>query len=551
LARLELEFFILSIVCEHHHDLCVFDSPNLGELVNRPAPQFTRDELIDSLYDMFCCGDLAARRVTKRRRGRPFVPTREEIDAALCDALDIEYGLTAQGGERWELMSQFDWNYHLAGSSERGVESEKAEMIDVYLAWTRRSMPGSERKTAVRPWKATYWKSLPEGIRVRYLEKTRDQPVFEPLRDLNRDLWLDEFHRRRHAELRSYVPMKSARTQPVLDRAWRRRFQSTGSGRTTGLVRLLNDTDTCVQYAAALKLAQTPDPAVFSRLVDWFQERRSRFAIRVLSRLDHPQVLDSFVRVFNEESWGKKHFRTAFRRDLQSAIAAFGAAAVPKMVRFLLSETFEMQIGALQVLANTHSSDAGTAILDWIGTLKPDRGTEHYWRVQESLLALALLGDLRVLPMLVVLLGERPELPLKPLALFNLPETRKILEGFIHSSARTQDRYRAATLLTKIDASFEPEHARLRYEVEKEQLARESNWLIGGDWNKTISDPGPGLTALLRDKDSDRRAAAIILLCRRDDNFPSKSIAALLSDPAARVRANAAYALGLRGTNKK
>ena len=548
MARPELEFFILSIVCEHHHRLSVFDWPNLGELVNRPAPQFTRAELTDNLYDMFCYGDLVATQVTKRRRGRPFVPTREEIDAALCDSLDIEYGLTAQGGERWERMSQFDWDYHLGGFSDTGVESTKAEMIDVYLAWTRSSVPGSEKQSTLRPWKATYWKSLPEGIRVRYQQKTRDNAAFEPFRDLFRDLWLDEFHRRRHAELRSYVPMKSARTQPILDAAWRRRFQSTGSRRTSGLLRLLNDTDTGVQYAAALKLAQTPGPAVFSRLVGWFQQRRSRFALRGISKLDHPQVLDSFVRVFNDEPWGQRHCRTAFRRDLQSAIAAFGAVAVPKMVPFLLSETSEMQIGALQALANTHSSDAGTAILDWMGTLKPDRGTEHYWTVKESLLALALLGNLRVLPILVVLLGERPELALKPLALLNLPEARKILEGFIHSSARTQDRRRAAAVLTKIDPSFEGEHERLRYEAEEELVARESNWLIGGDWNKTISDPGPGLTALLRDKDSDRRAAAIILLCRRDDNFPSESIAAVLSDPVARVRANAAYALGLRGT---
>jgi HEAT repeat protein len=548
LARPELEFFILSIVREHHHHLCIFDSPNLGEFVGRLVPPFTRDEVIDSLYDMFCCGDLAARRVTKRRRVRPFVPTREEIDAALCGALDIEYGLTAQGGERWELMSQFDWRYHLAGFSATGVESTSAEMIDVYLAWAGSSVPGSEKQTAVRPWQATYWKSLPEGIRVRYLEKTGDKPAWEPLHDLFRDLWLDEFHRCRDGELRSYVPMKSVRTKPVLDAAWRRRFQSMGSRRTSVLLRLLNDTDTGVQYAAALKLAQAPDPAVFSRLVGWFQERRSRFALRVVSKLDHPQVLDSLIRVFSNERWGERPGGTAFRRDLQLAIAAFGAAAVPKMVPFLLSDTFEMQIGALRTLAKTRSSDAGKAILDWMGTLKPDRSNEHYWRVKESLLALASLADLRVLPTLVVLLGERPELALKPLVLFNLPETRKILEEFIHSSARIRDRRMAAAALTEIDPGFQREHERLRLEAEKEQWARESNWLIGGDGNEPISDPSPALTAILSDKDSDRRAAAIILLCRRDDDFPSESIATLLSDPAARVRANAAYALGLRGT---
>lgn len=548
LALPELEFFILSVVFEYHHRLSIFDSPNLGESVNRTPPPFSRAELTETLYDMFCCGDLFATRLWKRRRSRPFIPTREEIDAALCDALEIEYGLTPQGGERWERMSKFDWSYHL-GFPDTGLESTKAEMMDVYLAWTRSSVPGSERQNPVRPWKATYWKSLPEAVRVRYQEQSRGEPVFEPLRDQFRDLWLDEFHRRRHAELRSYVPMKSARTEPVLDAAWRRRFQSTRSRQTSSLLRLLNDADTGVQYAAALKLAQTPDPTIISRLVDWFLERRTRFALRVVSNLDHPQVLDSFIQVFNSERWSERLVRNTFRRDLQSAIAAFGPTAVPKLVPFLLSDTVEMQIGALRALASTHSYDAGTAVSDWIGTLKPDRSAEHYWRVKESLLALASLADLRVLPTLVMLLGERPELAVEPLALFNLPETRKILEGFMHSSARTQDRRVAAAVLAEIDPSFEREHERLRFEAEKEQLAREINWLIGGDWNKTISDPGPDLRAILRDQDSDRRAAAIILLCRRDGDFPSEPIAALLSDPVARVRANAAYALGLRGTS--
>ena len=49
----ELEFFILSIVFEHYHRLSVFESPNLGMAVNRCPPEFTRDELIDTLSDLF------------------------------------------------------------------------------------------------------------------------------------------------------------------------------------------------------------------------------------------------------------------------------------------------------------------------------------------------------------------------------------------------------------------------------------------------------------------------------------------------------------------
>src|ERR1035438_7558582 len=115
--------------------------------------------------------------------------------------------------------------------------------------------------------------------------------------------------------------MKSARTEPVLDPAWRHRFKSKRCRQTSSLLRLLNDADTGVQYAAALKLAQMSDPAFISQLVDWFLQRRSRFALSVVSKINHPQVLNAFIQAFNNERWDEGHGRTAFRRDLQLAIA--------------------------------------------------------------------------------------------------------------------------------------------------------------------------------------------------------------------------------------
>ncbi len=162
LAHSELEFFILSIVYEHHHNFSIFDLPNLGEAVNRRAPTFSRDELVETLYDLSCCGDLAVSRVwrqaNKRRRHLLFVPTREEIDAALCGAMDLSYGLTPQGGARWERMAQFDWSYHIKYFADAGIESTNAEMVDIYLSWSRRSVPGSEKRRSIRHWKPTYWK---------------------------------------------------------------------------------------------------------------------------------------------------------------------------------------------------------------------------------------------------------------------------------------------------------------------------------------------------------------------------------------------------------
>ncbi len=552
LAHPELEFFILSIAYEYHEKFSTFDLPNLGEVVNRPDPKFSRDELLETLYNLTCCGDLAVRRAwrqAQQKRHPMFVPTREEIDAALCGALDLAYGLTPQGGARWESMAQFDWSYHVKYFADAGIECTNAEMVDVYLAWSRRSVPGSEKRRSIRHWKPTYWKSLPVGVRVRYKESEEETRSYKPLRDMIPDLWLDEWHSGRRAQMRTFVPMQSTRTEPVLDAAWRRRFASMGRRSTSSLLRMLNHPDTCAQYAAGLQLAQAPDLAIISRLVDWFLERRSRFALRVVSKINHPCMLNAFIEVFNDEQWSNRNHRTAFRRNLQLAIAAFGQAAVPKLVPFLLSDTIEEQIAALQGLGNTHSSDAGTAILNWLNALKPDRSSAHYWRVKEGFLALASLADLRALPTLKrLLLGGYANLAVEALVQFNNSETRKILDELIHSTADIQDRWMAAASLATIDPSFEQIHQQLRSKGKAAHLRGETNKLISGDWNKEISNPGDVLIGMLRDEDSDRRAAAIILICRRNEDFPFEQVSALLSDPVDRVRANAAYAIGVRGS---
>jgi hypothetical protein len=176
LAHPELEFFLLSIVVEHYQPLWKLEGvESLGELVNRHVPDFTRDQLVDTLSDLFQCGDLTAHLggTSRRRPGdpnfldemtlhnadssRPLCPNRDEIDGALCGALNLHYGLTTQGGARWEAMAKFDWNYHLGDWFDDGLEGPSREMIEVYLAFANCAVAGSEEWSTVRPWKATYW----------------------------------------------------------------------------------------------------------------------------------------------------------------------------------------------------------------------------------------------------------------------------------------------------------------------------------------------------------------------------------------------------------
>jgi HEAT repeat protein len=547
MALPELEFFLLTIVSESSCPLSILARPNLDECVNRAVPEFSEAELIETLYDLFCCGDLTAFGGYRKKAGQCFVPTREEIHAALCGAIEISYELTRQGGERWERMSNFDWSFYVrhADDSEAAIEGTSAEMIEVYLASFVSRSPDADVLSTVRPWKATYWKRFPKAVRIQF----RKAKPEECHRDCSNNLWRSDFHRASSGELKSYVPMNSERREPVLEEAWRRRFVSVAHRRRSSLSRLLTDKDRGIQYAAALRLAEEPDAETTTRLVEWFLESKSRFALLVISKIHQVEVLDALIHAFKDKKWEGLNPRLPSRRDFHLAIGGFGQAAVPKLSRLLKSSKLEIQIDVLRTLGQTSCRDAGTAILEWMGSIRPDDRNRHRRRIEESLLALARLADKRALPILSALIGECPEIAIEPLARFNAPESREILESFIDSSAYIQYRGEAAKALDKIDPRFAEEHKSIRLAGEQERLRRIINWLISGESCKHVADPCLALCSVLGDADAVRRIKALELLCKLDGEFPVEPVAVLLSDPVARVRANAAYALVLKGSS--
>lgn len=548
LALPELEFFLLTIVSESFCPLSIFALPNLGECVNRAVPKFSQAELIETLYDLFCCGDLRACGRYRKKAGQYFVPTREEIHAALCGAIQIFYGLTTQGGERWERMSNFDWSFHVrhADDSDTAIEGTSAEMIEVYLDSFVSRSPGADVPRTVRRWKATYWKRFPQAVRIEF-QKTRPE---ECHRDCSNNLWRSDFHRASSGELKSYVPMNSERKEPVPEEACRRRFISVARRRRSGLSRLLKDKDTGIQFAAALRLAEAPDTHTTTRLVEWFLESKSRFALLAISKIYQSEVLDALILAFRDKKWQGLNPRLPSRRDFHLAIGGFGQAAVPKLSKLLKSSKLEMQIDALRTLGRTSCIDAGTAILEWMGSIRPDDRNRHRRRIEESLLALASLADKRALPILSALIGECPDIAIEPLARFNAPETREILRSFIHSSSYVQHRGAAARALDEIDPRFAEEHKSIRLAGEQERLRRIINWFISGDSCKYVSDPCLALRSVLGQADTGRRIEALELLWKLDGEFPVEPVAVLLSDPEARVRANAAYALVRKGSSE-
>jgi hypothetical protein len=102
--------------------------------------------------------------------------------------------------------------------------------------------------------------------------------------------------------------------------------------------------------------------------------------------------------------------------------------------------------------------------------------------------------------------------------------------------------------MAQVNPSYRKLYARLDREGNSYQLCWETIVFAGGNLTKDIGDPIQALIGILGDSDPRRRLTAISLICGNEGEFPEKRVAELLDDPDPAVRANAVYALGLRGT---
>jgi HEAT repeat protein len=354
-------------------------------------------------------------------------------------------------------------------------------------------------------------------------------------------LWQDEWNGRRHAEMQVFIPMKIRRREPEIKSRWRIRFHSMGQRKLSQLL-ALEHADSELQYAAAMRLVEMPDPSLIVILIDWFLKRRTRYALRVVSKIRDQRVLEALFEVFKSEAWNDQRLDTRFRRDLRVAIGAFGEEAVPKLAGLLDSEFASMQIAVLRALGETGSLDAGAIILRWLETHE----TKSYHQESVALAMLAKLRDLRALPYLANAIRTKPSLAIESLVLLNHPDAWKVLEDFVRSEANLHDGRFAAFHLSKINPAYLETYELLDRQASAHQLYLKTIRFIGSQ--KDIAGRLEALIAALSDPDPKRRVAAVSLICRHEEEFPEAPVVELLNDPEPEVRANSVYALGLRGS---
>jgi hypothetical protein len=176
---------------------------------NKPPHGLSQEQLIATLHRLFHAGDISAtvheRRIIDGETDDWFPrdnyePSLEEIQRAFLwhepeshrYVLRYAYGLTAQGGQRWEDIACPDWSrFHevdyigqeaitdlivTAGSLARADEVLQLEFPDHQL----RRIPGIDHLHELRPWHATYWKTLPVGYRLQWAcEPDPNEPVYD------------------------------------------------------------------------------------------------------------------------------------------------------------------------------------------------------------------------------------------------------------------------------------------------------------------------------------------------------------------------------------
>jgi hypothetical protein len=167
------EYWLLDSVVTLRYALDLLVAPDLTLAFNRPHHGLEYAELADTLLRLFHGGDLSAERFEDEVE---FLPTRAELEAALAGTRTVYYGLTSQGGARWEAVSKPDWTRYVDagyGLEEGEIIAREREVVAQYFGWEHYYwrnvvIPGSERWDVLEPWHATYWKTLPLGHRVRF-----------------------------------------------------------------------------------------------------------------------------------------------------------------------------------------------------------------------------------------------------------------------------------------------------------------------------------------------------------------------------------------------
>jgi hypothetical protein len=177
----KIEYWLLDLVVPFRYDLKTLIHREVGEITNKGDHKLNFDELAEMLFRLCQQGD-----ITTSIKEREIKFSLTGIKAGLSGEANIYYGLTAQGGARWEQYSNPNWDRYVdAGFGTDPYEGELVaatrKLVEEHLSYHKvcnySMRTGSEVWDILSPWQATYWKTLPRGHRIRF-EYEPDERTF-------------------------------------------------------------------------------------------------------------------------------------------------------------------------------------------------------------------------------------------------------------------------------------------------------------------------------------------------------------------------------------
>jgi len=180
-----LQLWILTSVVEGKWYFPVLTSAKrYARQSNYRIPSVDGSTLVDAVECLLSSGLLMAERHKQRVPWENRARIESWIGAEPFTPDTVHFGLTPEGGAYWERACQADWSRFLNGTGSQGemVDVDKGmfttfchhEGATLYRTWeyARRSDISHwdkrlmSRGRELKPWKATYWKTLPTGHRL-------------------------------------------------------------------------------------------------------------------------------------------------------------------------------------------------------------------------------------------------------------------------------------------------------------------------------------------------------------------------------------------------
>ncbi|OQW91341.1 MAG: hypothetical protein BWK78_04940 [Thiotrichaceae bacterium IS1] len=188
-----VDHLLLDYVSEYQVMLDDFARPNVGEIMNKPPHNLSEIELTTRLYKfvqnqllvifreteicMPCFEELLTIVSTVCK-----IPSYKLFSIHLPKELQMEIRLTPQGGEVWESVFQPDWTKYCShtisfGTAEEDerewiIEQPDLELLKAVIQIEKKYLMIKNdeiRIKPIRPWTATYWKTLPEVYQAYFI----------------------------------------------------------------------------------------------------------------------------------------------------------------------------------------------------------------------------------------------------------------------------------------------------------------------------------------------------------------------------------------------